>query len=329
MSEYIIHNIDLVVTPQLDFDELVEQDKPVASFPHYYISKLIGGKGNELSLNRPRRGGIEEHVPNCVLRNEGGIALIRVHNKEDLTIYDLPENTETEVKDCIGVPQSSYPFGYVVVDCRDGKCQLAIEKTSAWDSKTTTIKNSLENFFNDKLSPNMGIVTKLVEKQISTEYEKFIDQRTIDHGDVIESFTFQYVNLKNRPNTRIPEELTEQMELHSKILEIYDAIEGTTTWKLGANPQTEKLKQLSKVVSMCADNTFEMITHFRDYGDYTCNESILAKYPMNDIVISHYKDFITPDIVSSDFDLSSWLDEVFKKIRGEKTDEEIPTKPMQ
>lgn len=78
MSEYIIHNIDLVVTPQLDFDELVKQDKPVTSFPHYYISKLIGGKENELSLNRPRRGGIEEHVPNCVLRNEGGIALIRV-----------------------------------------------------------------------------------------------------------------------------------------------------------------------------------------------------------------------------------------------------------
>lgn len=329
MSEYIIHNIDLEVSPQLDFDELVEQDKPLAKFPHYYLNKLIGGMGNELDLNRPRRGGANEHVPNCVLRNEGGIALIRVHNKEDLTIYDLPENTETEVKDCIGVPTSSYPFGYVVVDCRDGKCQLAIEKTSAWDSKITTIKNSLEEFFNDKLSKNMGIGTKLVEKKISTEYEKFIDQRTMDYGDVIESFTFQYVNLKSRPNTRIPDELTEQMDLHSKLLEIYDAIEGTTTWKLGANPNKDKLKQLSKVVSMCSDNAFEMVTHFRDYGDYTCNESIVAKFPMNDVVISNYKDFITPDIVNSDWDLMSWLDEVFKKIRGEKDDEEISTKPMQ
>lgn len=47
MSEYIIHNIDLVVTPQLDLDELEEQEKPSAKFPHHYISKLIGGKGNE------------------------------------------------------------------------------------------------------------------------------------------------------------------------------------------------------------------------------------------------------------------------------------------
>lgn len=329
MSEYIIHNIVLSVNPRLDFDELVEQDKPVEKCPQYYINKLIGEKGHELELKRPRKGGKEEYVPNIVLRNEGGVALIRVHNKELLTIYDLPENTGTEVKDCIGVSQQSYPYGYIVVDCRDDRCQLAIEKTPEWDSKTTTIKNSLENFFNEKLSANMGITTTLIEKRISTEYEKFIDQRTMDYGDVIESFTFQYVNLKNRPNTRIPKELTEQMDLHSKLLEIYDAIEGTTTWKLGVNPQTEKLKQLSKVVSMCADNTFKMVTHLRDYGDYTCNESILAQYPMNDIVISNYKEFATPETVNSDFDLISWLDEVFAKIRGEKTDEEIPTKPMQ
>lgn len=48
---------------------------------------------------------------------------------------------------------------------------------------------------------------------------------------------------------------------------------------------------------------------------------------MNDIVISNYKDYITPEIETSDFDLIKWLDEVFHKVKERKDDKEIPTKP--
>ena len=324
MSDYIIHNIGLIVSPQLDFGQQEEADKPVAKFPNYYLGKIIGEKGNELSLNRTRRGSGEEHVPNCVLRNEEGIALIRIHNKEDLVIVNLPEDA---VEDCDVEPKSSYPFAYVVVDYRDGKCQLAIEKTSAWDSKTTTIRNCFESFFNEKLSDSLGITTNLKEKTESTEFEQFIDERTIDHGDVIESFTFQYVNIKRNPTARIPDSLTEQMKMMSSVLEMYDAISGTTTMKMGSAVDTTKLKQLSTVVTMCSDNAFDLIVKFKDYGDYTCNESIIAKYPMNDAVISLYKDFVTPDVHTVDFDLRLWLDDVFTRINGKNDGKQIPTKP--
>lgn len=327
MSDYILHNIGLTVSPRLDLYQLLEPDKPVEKYPNYYLGKIIGGKGRELELKRTRRGGGEERVPNCVLRNEEGIALIRIHNKEDYTIYDLPENLEDEVKDCVGVSHSSYPYGYVVVDYRDGKCQIAIEKTSAWDSKTTTIKNCLEDFFNDKLSGKIGITTTLKEKIISTKFEQFIDQRTIDQGDVIESFTFQYVNLKRNPTARIPNELTEQMDTMSKVLEMYDAISGTTTMKMGSTVDNDKLKQLSTVVTYSSDNAFNLVVKFKDYGDYTCNENIVAKYSMNDNVISNFKDFTTPEFENSDSDLRSWLDDVFMKVKGENYGEEIPTKP--
>lgn len=317
MSDYVIHNIDLQIEPKFDFNGLVEADKPIEKYPNYYLGKVIGKKGSELDLNRPRRDKTNDHVPNCVLRNEDGLALIRVHNKENITFYDLPENIEGEVKDCIGVNRANYPFGYAVIDYRDGKCQIAIEKTSVWDSKTSTIRKSLENFFNDKLCKDLGISTKIVEKTESTLYAEFIDDRIKTHGDVIESFTFQYVNLKLRPTTRIPEELSEQADMHSKILEMYDAVSGTTTMNMDKNfVDTDKLKQLSTVVAYSSDNAFDLVTHFRDYGDYKCNENILAKYPMNDIVISNFKDFKTPDIVNSNFDLESWLDEVFNKVKG-------------
>lgn len=328
MSDYILHSIDLTVSPQLDFFGLVEEDKPVDKYPNYYLGKIIGSVGNELDLFRTRQGDGKEHIPNCVLRNEGGIALIRIHNKENFTLFELPENTGNEVKDCVGVTKSSYPFGYVVIDYRDGKCQLAIEKTSAWDNKTVTIRYSLEKFFNDMLSDSWGITTKIKEKSVRKDFEKFIDQRTIDHGDMIESFTFEFVNEKRKPTVRIPESLTEQMEIYSKVLEFYGAISSVTTVNMGAKVDNEKLKQLSSVLAYSADNAFNLMVKFKDYGEYSCKDGVVAKYPMNDAVISNFKDFITPDIVTSDFDLRSWLDVVFEKVKEGKDDEEIPTKPM-
>jgi hypothetical protein len=69
------------------------------------------------------------------------------------------------------------------------------------------------------------------------------------------------------------------------------------------------------------------VVKFKDYGDYSCKDGVVAKYPMNDVVISNFKDFITPDNINSYFDLKSWLDEVFEKVKEGKDDEEIPTKP--
>jgi hypothetical protein len=119
------------------------------------------------------------------------------------------------------------------------------------------------------------------------------------------------------------------MDYHSKMLEFYNAISGATTMKMGATVDNEKLKQLSTVVAYSTDNAFDLTVKFRDYGDYTVSKGVVAKYPMNDVVISNFKDFITPDIVNSDFDLKSWLDEVFAKVKEGNDDDEIPTKPME
>ena len=326
MSDYIIHNIGLTVSPHLDLFELEESDKPVDKYPNYYIGKAIGGIGNQLDLYRTRQNNGKEFVPNCVLRNEDGIALIRIHNKENVEIVNLPDDTNSN-KNCNVESKSSYPFAYVVIDYRDGKCQIAIEKTSAWDSKTVTMKCCLENFFKDQLEDSLGITTTISEKTIKKDFEKFIDQRTIDHGDVIESFTFQYVNVKRNPTARIPDSMTDQMNMYSQILEIYGAVSGVTTMNMGETANKEKLKQLSTVVTYSVDNAFDLVVKLRDYGEYSCSEGIIAKYPMNDVVISHYKDFVTSDKVTSDFDLKSWLDEVFVKVKEGQDDEEIPTKP--
>jgi hypothetical protein len=328
MSNYILHNIGFAVTYVCDFDQLQESDKPVNKYPNYYLGKLFGKKGNELELFRTRQRGKNEHIPNCVLSNHDGIALIRVHNRENLTFYELPENKENDVADCKGESKWSYPYGYVVVDYRDNKCQVAIEKASAWDSKTTTIRKSLEEYFNLKLETSLGITTTIKEKTIKIKFEEFIDKRTIDFGDVIESVTFDCVNTRRNPTARIPQSLTEPIDGMSKMMEFTGALKCAMTMFMGENVDNEKLKLLSTVVTMCVDNAFDLSLKFRDYGEYKCNKDILAQYPMNDIVISNFKDNITPDRITSDFDLTTWLNEKFEQVKEGKYDKQVPTKPM-
>ena len=102
--------------------------------------------------------------PIVLLKKRKWYCLNKIHNKENLTIYDLPDSTEKEVQDCIGTSQYSYPYAYVIVDYRNERCQIAIEKSSAWDRNTKTIRNGLEIFFNDKLYSSMGIHTTIKEK---------------------------------------------------------------------------------------------------------------------------------------------------------------------
>ena len=123
--------------------------------------------------------------------------------------------------------------------------------------------------------------------------------------------------------------MSQHMDMYSQMLEIYGAISGVTTMNMGNDANKEKLKQLSTVVTYSTDNAFDLVVKLRDYGEYSCSEGTVAKYLMNDVVISNFKDFITPDIVNSNFDLKSWLDEVFMKVKEGKDDEEIPTKPME
>ncbi len=320
MNDYIIHNIGFTVDKKLDFDGILEPDKPIEKYPNYYFGKLIGNMGTELKLFRTRPGKGEEAVPNCVLRNDNGIILLRIHNKENITLYENPKNNA----DCIGIPTYNYPYSYVVIDYRDYKCQIAIEKSSVWDSKTSTVRTILEKYFKSEPFKSRGLDITVKEKFIPTEFESFLDKRLIDKGDAIESFTFQYVNLKKHPTVFIPEELTEYMEAYSKVLEIFDALEATTTVKLGEGTKDDsKIKQLSRVVAMCCDNAFQLTVNLRDYGEYTCKENIIAKFPMHESVIDNYKDFINPDIPSSDSVLSMWLDEITDKIRRYENREEI------
>lgn len=326
MSDYVMHNIRFIVPNQyaMNFDE--DPGMPVRDNPLHYFAKLFGRTGSQLPLKRQRRGKGDEEVVNQVLRNSDEIVLLRIHNKESVNVVDKDASDVSEIPEYKNNPLDSYPYAYVVIDFRKDKTQIAIEKSSSWDSKTETIKKILLDYFEQELDSKYKINVSIDEKTEATLFEDFIEERTVDHGDIIESFTFEYPNLKRNPTTRIPETMTSNIQQMSDILEKYNAISGKLDMRMGQDVNKDQLKQLSTVVSYSCDNAFELVVKFRNHGEYHCNESILAKYPMNDIVIENYRKFADPEVKSSDFDLVLWLDEAFEKTK-ETYGKQIHAKP--
>lgn len=324
MSEYVIYNIALSCErPALDFDEREEEGKPIGKNLAYYWGKEIGKKTDELQLIRTRKRGVKERVPNCVIQNKDSVALLRIHNKDQVIVYNIAEDATRE---CSREELSSYPYAHVVIDYRPDRCQMAIELSSSWSGKTEQIRTILEEFFNRKLQSTLGIRTEIKKKVERTRFESFIERQTSIRRDAIKSFTFEFSNI-NRPTTvRVPDDMTESIISMSKNLEMFNAIKGTMTYEMGKNVvDNDKLKQLSSVVTYCSDNAFHLNVLFRDYGKYTSDEEIPAKLEMNDIILNYFKDDITPD--TPEFDMYVWLDRMFSKIIESYDDRKARTKP--
>lgn len=316
MSNYTLHNILFIGDPRADFDGIQEPDKPVRKYPGFYLGRLIGPRGNELKLLRTRQGKGDEHVPNRVLRNDGGIAVIRVHNVEHVMLTRLAAQDIEQLNECRTDEETSYPFCYVVLDCRHGKCQLAIEHSSSWGGETNTLRHCLEKCFDSYFKLHFDMKVEVREKMIATQCEQFIDHRIYECNDWPEAFAFQYRCREpgmEAYNQRNPGMLSELFDHLNRVYDWLGADGGHTSANLRQDFGQENMRRMMAVASFCSDNGYELSVRFRDYGEYQCNEEIRARFELNDLAILNYIHLAIPEQHTSTFDLEAWLDEVFNE----------------
>lgn len=316
MNNYTLHNILFLGSPEADFEGMQEPDKPVMTYPEHYLEKMIGPKGNELKLWRTRQGKGEEPVPNRVLRNDGGIAVIRIHNVEHVLLTRLAGQDAELINECPTDEETNFPFCYVVVDCRQGKCQLAIERSGNWGNETVTLRRSLEKCFDGYFKLHFGMKVEVREKMIATRCEQFIEHRIYDRHDLPLSFTYQFRCTEpgmEAYNCRVPEPLSKPFEYLNAYYACFGSRGGYTTTNIEEEEFHRTKALMMTVASYCSDNGYDFVVNFRDYGEYKCNEEIRARYQMNDQVILNFIYKAIPEQPTSAFCLEAWLDEVFNE----------------
>lgn len=291
-----------------------EPGKPVRECPNYYLGRFIGTVGNELKIFRKRRGGEMEFIPNYVLYNENGIAVIRLHKVEKIQLTRLPD-ADGDVRNCNQEEETDYPPSMVIIDYRSQRYQMAIERSEAWNYNTQQIGDSLAECFNSFFKSHFGLELTISEKSIATKCEEFIDERLMTQKDAITSFTVSYANeLRVCSDNRIPEELTPLINAWSTQLEFFGLLKGKSTLDVNDNLKTEKLKVLSKAVSYCCGNGMDLSIDFRDYGRYRFNEEIQARFTLNELALTTFINRAIPEMHTVAHDLVMWLDDVYERV---------------
>lgn len=315
---YIIYNIEIKQRKvgeqiSMDFYHIEQEGKPIYDSPEYYIGRIIGQAGSSIALYKNK--GKELLEGSTVIINKDGIAVIRIHNPKWDEIYLKPEENEI-------LPQSreekTYPFTYVVIDYRKGKCQMAIQCSPAFGYSTNTLKNCFNEFFFKHLNQLSRIEVLVSEKYFPQKSLEFIKER-MDNGDALTSLTFRY-DYADADVENYPRGMKSLIKHHSDLLNDFGASFSETNMEFPDGYKEEKLEQLGFVIAYSKNRGYDIGLKFRYSGTFTLGgNGVVAKFPMHTDVIDNIINGCASTHPTKDDDIIMWLDHVLEELNGKDT----------
>lgn len=244
-----------------------------------HFAKLLGGK--QMNLYRMKKNNTESEIyKNDIFCTRNGITLMTVCKKKDVTIW----------KDYKELKESSFPFCHVVIDNREGVCQMAIEQAPAFDGNPDKVRDILQESIQRELT-EMGIKFEIRPKmKVKNFWEMVEEQRTIKK-DVIKQVVFEFPNPDKVKGMDAPPNMSERLRILSVLAESMGASKGKLTYEDSSEKglQMERTSEdLAQMVSLCCNNAYNIAVHFKNMGIYRYGDLVRAVYPIEDKMLSDF-----------------------------------------
>ena len=321
MSEYVIYKVNMTESQQKKaFSEPFDAKKLQQRFDRLFV------KGGSLKLHKLKNKNVED-VQNDIFIKHGDITILRINNQHLFNIVRQVKSDDGEVE-YEEISEESVPYSYVIIDNRPGMCQIAIEKSSAWNSNTVMIRDILQGFFSEAMS-YFGTYVTIDAKMSPDMFWEFIHKRELE-GDRITSIT---IGLKNgsKSNMEMPVgKKSRYLEMIACLAEFEEAIGGVRQAHTiyGGKGKSMKLdntnRDLANLVNICCNNAYDLKVKFARYGLYKCNDNIRAIYSLDEEVINDFKQ--GNQILGGGTELERWLDDILEKTKNYECEKEKPGK---
>ena len=244
-----------------------------------HFAKLLGGK--QMNLYRMKKNNTESEIyKNDIFCTRNDITLMTVCKKKDVTIW----------KDYKELKESSFPFCHVVIDNREGVCQMAIEQASAFDGNPDKVRDILQESIQRELT-EMGIKFEIRPKmKVKNFWEMVEEQRTIKK-DVIKQVVFEFPNPDKVKGMDAPPNMSERLRILSVLAESMGASKGKLTYENLSERglQMERTSEdLAQMVSLCCNNAYNTAVHFKKMGIYRYGDLVSAVYPIEDKMLADF-----------------------------------------
>lgn len=292
-------------------------------------------KGAKLDLYKKGRDGEITRLHNDILRVVDGVILLRINNTQLKSIYSRKEPKEGGIPDYQEDKIESYPFSYVVIDNRQGICQIAIEKSATWGSSTDLVRDILEEWFKDRLHSDYGLNLSIDLKWQEAEFWDYVEERYRDFGDVITQMKFDVINPKKvAPYNGKEDSLSGFVKSMVDMTRLLGLLKSTMVMDMDENSRLTKEKRYEDIVQMvrlCSSNSYSLSVTFKDYGEYRCTDMVKAIFALDDKLLNEFRygekvigDGSGPE---GTYGLIEWLDKVHRETIKFTDGSKAPRKP--
>ncbi len=317
MAVFAIYKIHFEQAKQKDcFGE--DGEKTINKAHEHFAKFFVGSKVRVCKINRQN-----EQVPlECDVeqRYEDAVALFLCNEKNVKIPKKHEELTETALPGC-----------YVLVYNRADIGLIAIERSSAFDSKPDKVRDILQDSFNSTLEHDYGIHLELKAKMNAEDFWDAVNKQHTEFGDTIRKVVFDFPDFKKVKSIDDPDDVQKRLEMMHYMAKIIGAKKAglhLEASKDGALHLDKTQEDMAQMVNLCCDNGYNIAVHFRKYGIYRHGQDTKALVTLDDDIL---QEFIKGQIslgTSTDrgsIAISQWLENV-RHITETYNDEEPPKK---
>ena len=288
MSQYSFYKLHLSQYNQTSILPLTEgEDTAKLKTAQATLSDIIGNHDYQLQYNG--KGGKTVTALCDLLRNEQDIFLLRVHHEENVSIFDRVEQ-EGQVARCNHTTSLSYPYSYVIVDNREGRSLMGVQRSTLWSDPYNTVCSMMTEALQSSLRLHHELDLTSNSMMKPTEVWSYVHERCVEYHDAVEKIEIELLNpTRYTPvDTGSDSTIADQLfKMTRSIHAIKSLISIDTDTRVDFDTYRRN-RDLAHIVSIGATNAFNLNFYFRDHGCYRCNENVPAVFEIDDKLVDDF-----------------------------------------
>ncbi|MBQ7423957.1 MAG: hypothetical protein IJV19_04345 [Prevotella sp.] len=319
MAQYAIYTIKFKKSNEQHLDNQ-DLDADVAfSEARERFAKIL--QSHELKIFRTKNDGTADVYPNYIWYWTPYVYVIRLNNRLLMKLVQLQANAQGGAPKCVESKIESNPYCYVIVDLRPDRCQLAIEKSSAWKSDPDFVRNVLQETFTFRMK-EQKLEVELDAKMQPTRIWEYCRHRVIDLQDPIVRVSLELENPDKIKQYIAPNSMGQKVQAMVDVVRNSKAVRALFTLYADQNDPMEideKVEDIAEIVGVCSSNAYHLTIHFKKMKAYRCDEKVKAMFPVPKGVIESFQQgnkVLAENNEEGEFALVQWLDYVYEETKN-------------
>ncbi len=327
MDKYAIYTYDFKDAPvEGDIFQGEQVVKPESSddYRRKKLDQLFGSRNALFTMKRHNKNDADDY-PCTVLAHPERFVLLRIERPKTEKIFEKHESQRGEAARIDERYLPSFPYIYVIIDCREGcGCKMAISiDSSAWRSTDKVAELVQENVNRQLSSLSCGFVIKIKPELMQIDFvshsRNLIKKKRLSVDKMTIYFTRGMINPK-------VEEIVKGDPFIKRLMRsMYEAQHGQLTLY---NPDSQKIlankaRTLEHLVMLVGSDLlsepFRLKMSYSDGSTYSCGKDIRMEFRMDE---QAFMAMLGEGSLFPEHEIGAWFDGVTNQIEEQRNAEQ-------